>query len=166
MQIARPTTRGRKTLPVVFQSQAWPSSHPVHVICNLKFFVLEIQRFTHLEITYHSHSNLLSLLALWFEVDVQCYLNDHPFIKAFFPDCTRFGLSSTFQMPLPYNFKEIGITVSNLKFPATVGMCIFDIPKRGRFQKKLGKLIKKNSFSLSVLFIFSFLFWEPFPKSE
>ena len=36
-------------------------------------------------------------------------------------------------IPLLYNFKESGITVSNLKFPATVGMSIFDIQKKGRF---------------------------------
>ena len=134
MQIALPTTQGRKTLPVVFQSQAWPSSQAVHVIRNLKFFFLKIQRFTHLSGSHtivlcssHSHSNLLSLLALCFEVKIIWML-------LFLLRSSRLHkVCPLLHIPLLYNFKESGITVSNLKFPATVGMSIFDIQKKGRF---------------------------------
>ena len=46
-----PSTGGSKTLAVVLQSQAWPSSQVVHVSPNLKFGqigILENRRFSHL----------------------------------------------------------------------------------------------------------------------
>ena len=109
MQIAHPTTRGRKTLPVVLQSQAWPSSQAVHVIRNLKFVQSGFRRRGGFP-RPKSHKLV--------------------FQPGRFPFCELFQIAEGLASPhskylyVPTS-KESRITVSNLKFAPTIWLNIF-----------------------------------------
>ena len=115
-----PTTLCGKTLPVVVQSQAWPSSQAIHVIRNLgfgQFLTFEnCPTWTpHTSVPDHSHLNLMRLPSLWLEVRAQCY-----FIVILF--YALFQIANTrFQIPFAWQLQREDTTLSNFKSQQQLG---------------------------------------------
>ena len=115
-----PTTLCGKTLPVVVQSQAWPSSQAIHVIRNLRFgqlltfwklggFPTWKPYFSPRSLSFKSDEIASSLTWCWGSMSFHCHS-----LLCDFPDCRRpLHIPNTFPRQLQSEWHHITLNLSN-----------------------------------------------------